>query len=317
MTRPSNPSAYGGDKWSPRHTSLREEIGTVWNACGVSSEWSTLKAVLLHRPGPELDAIGDPDESLMLARPDANAARAEHDQVARAYRDADVEVVYVDPPVTPPPNQMFAADLFLMTPAGAIVGRPASSVRAGEERWVARRLAEVGIPILRTVGGTGTFEGADAAWIDPHTVLLGQGLRTNAEGAAQVAATLRELGVEVIRVELSYGTMHLMGQLRFFDGDLAIVWKHRVPFGAVQALRDRGCTILHFPDEREATCGFAHNFVTLGPRRVLMPAGRPISEAFYREAGVECVTVPIDELLKAAGGIGCLTGVLHRAQRRT
>lgn len=53
----------------------------------------------------------------------------------------------------------------------------------------------------------------------------------------------------------------------------------------------------------EATCGFAHNFVTLGPRRILMPAGRPVSEASYRDAGVECHTVAVDELIKAAGEI--------------
>jgi len=29
---------------------------------------------------------------------------------------------------------------------------------------------------------------------------------------------------------------------------------------------------------------------------------------------VTCHTVPVDELLKAAGGIGCLTGVIERAR---
>ena len=48
---------------------------------------------------------------------------------------------------------MFVADLMFMTPEGAILGRPASTVRAGEERLVARRLAELGVPILRVVRG--------------------------------------------------------------------------------------------------------------------------------------------------------------------
>ena len=39
-------------------------------------------------------------------------------------------------------------------------------------QFVARRLADLGIPILRTIRGSGTFEGADAAWLDPHTLLL-------------------------------------------------------------------------------------------------------------------------------------------------
>jgi hypothetical protein len=30
--------------------------------------------------------------------------------------------------------------------------------------------------------------------------------------------------------------------------------------------------------------------------------------------GVECLTTPTDELTKAAGNVGCLTGILQRAQ---
>jgi hypothetical protein len=29
-------------------------------------------------------------------------------------------------------------------------------------------------------------------------------------------------------------------------------------------------------------------------------------------AGIECIPVPVDELVKAAGAIGCLTGILLR-----
>ena len=58
--------------------------------------------------------------------------------------------------------------------------------------------------------------------------------------------------------------------------------------------------------------GIALNFVTLGPQRILMSAGNPVTQAFYEEAGITCHTVEVDELLKAAGGIGCLTGILER-----
>ena len=312
MTKPFDASAYGGAGWSPRATSLRQEIGTLWRACGIATEWSPLKAVLLHRPGEELDAVADPDAVQMLAPLDLDRAQRQHDALAQAYRDAGIAVHYVLPDEVPPPNLTFVADLMFMTPEGAIVGRPASTVRAGEERFVARRLAQLGIPILRSVRGNGTFEGADAAWIDLETVLLATALRTNAEGAAQVAGLLREMGVGVIHVGLPYGAMHLMGTLRFIDRDLAIGWPGRVPYAAVAALRARGCTVLFLPDEQEAVYGMALNFVTLGPRRILMAAGNPVSRAFYQAVGITCHAVEVDELLKAAGGIGCLTGVLQR-----
>ncbi len=305
-------AAYGGEGWSPRTVSLRQEIAGVWGACGVGMEWSPLKAVLLHRPGPELEEVADPDAAQMLAPLDADRARKQHDTLAQAYRDAGVTVHYVEPAETPPPNLMFVADLMFMTPEGAIVGRPASTVRAGEERYVARRLADLGVPILRSVRGRGTFEGADALWIDPQTALVTTGMRTNAEGAEQVASLLREMGVEVIQVGLPYGAMHLMGELRFADGSLAIAWPRHIPYAAVEALRARGYTVLFIPDEREAVQGMALNFVTLGPRRILMAAGNPITQAFYEDAGIACQVVEVDEILKAAGGIGCATGIVER-----
>lgn len=305
-------AAYGGPGWSPRTESLRQEIGTLWRECGLDSEWAPLQAVLLHQPGPELVGFGEPDQSQMLAALDADLARQQHDSLARTYSELGIAVYYIESAVIPPPNLMFVADLLFMTPEGAIVGRPASTVRAGEERLVARRLAELGIPILRTVRGTGTFEGADAAWLNPQTVLLATGLRTNACGAAQVTATLREMGITVIQAGLPYGAMHLMGQLRFADCDLAIAWPGRVPFVAVEALRNHGYSVLFTPDENEAIRGMALNFVALGPRQILMPAGNPITRSFYEEAGISCHAVQVDELLKAAGGIGCLTGILHR-----
>jgi arginine deiminase len=305
-------AAYGGEGWSPRTKSLRQEIGDIWSACGVMSEWSTLQSVLLHRPGPELEASQDPNSVQMLASLDVGRAQARHDALADAYRQVGVTVHYVKPEQMPPANLMFVADLMFMTPEGAILGRPASTVRAGEERFIARRLAELGIPILRAVRGTGVFEGADAAWLTPETVLVARGLRTNSEGAAQVANTLREMDVEVIQVDLPAGTMHLMGQLRFADRDLAIGWPNRLSPATVEALRAHGYNLAYLPDETEAFHGMALNFVTLAPRHILMPTGVPSTQAFYEDLGITCHTLRIDELTKAAGGIGCLTGVLQR-----
>ena len=313
-------AAYGGPNWAARERSLADELGSVWARCGIDSEYAPLEAVLLHRPGAELSGVADADAHLLLETPDAARAAAQHDALAEAYRANGVRVAYVEPggpggpdgSATPPPNQMFCADLFVMTPSGAIVGRPASTVRAGEERWVARRLADLGVPILRSVGGRGTFEGADLCWLDPAAALIGRGLRTNAEGATQVAATLAELEVRAEIVDLPPGSMHLMAEVRFADRDLAFARAGGLPRPALELLRAHGYQVRFFPEDRDMVHGFSRNFVTLGPRRVLMPAGYPRSRAAYEEAGMECVEVDVDEIHKCAGGVGCLTGVVAR-----
>lgn len=313
MSNPDIAAAYGGKGWSPRTDTMRQEMGGLWGDWGVAAEWAPLRAVLLHRPGTEIkSAPDDPNAVQMLAAVDFERMRREHDALAEAYRSAGVTVHYLEPVTAPPPNTIFMRDLFFMTPEGAVLARPASTVRAGEEVRVARRLADLDIPILRSVRGAGTFEGADALWMDENTVLLTTGLRTNDEGATQVQALLEEMGVEVVRVDLPYGTMHLLGTVNFADRDLAVVWPGRVPHKVVKLLRARGLEVLWLPNDQETIPGMALNFVALGPRRVLMPAGCPQTRAMYQAAGIECIEVEIDELRKAAGGMGCLTGILSR-----
>ena len=248
----------------------------------------------------------------MLQSPNLEIARQQHNGILQAYQQLDIKTYLVTPPVIPSPNLIFCADLFLMTPEGAILSRPASSVRAGEERWVARRLADIGIPILRTLQGQAVFEAADVQWLNHQTLLIGRGLRTNAEAICQVSDILAGMGVTVIPVDLPIGSMHLMGILRFLAQDMAMIWPYRLAWGAVDALKQAGYQILHLPDEVEASHKGAFNFVTLGPYQVLMPAGVPNTRKTLESHGVICHSVDVSELHKAAGGIGCLTGILER-----
>jgi arginine deiminase len=306
---PDAPAAFGGPGWQARTLPLHAELGDVWARCGLDSEWRPLRSVLLHRPGPEL-AVADADAAQMLAVPDVARAAAQHDALAETYRASGVDVHYVEP-LEARPNQLFAADLFAMTPSGAIVARPASTVRAGEERWVARRLADLGVPILRSIGGRGTFEGADLMWLDGATALVGRGPRTNDDGVRQVTAVLDDIGVRTVVCEVPMSTMHLMGQLRIVDGDLALAWRGRMPDDAVTVLREIGFDVQFLPED-ELVAGHAGNFVVLGPRRIVMPAGNPLTQRFYESLGIECLAVAVDELTKAAGAIGCMSGILER-----
>lgn len=306
-------AAYGGAGWQPRQATHREEIGKLWHACGIKNEWGTLRQVILHRPGQELLGIEDPDFVQMLEVPDAKLAQAQHDQLAQTYESEGVKVHLIAPSQVPPPNLMFVADLIFMTPEGAIVCRPASTVRAGEERLLVERLAALGIPIFRMLRGDALFEGADAAWLDSSHVLIGTGVRTNLEGARQLASALSELGVSTSCVDLPRGAMHLMGMLRFPDSGLAVARAQFASPQLIEILEKQGFRVLPVPDSHETIKGLALNLVTLAPGKVLMPGGNPLTQTCLEAAGIACRTVVIDELVKAAGGVACLTGVIERS----
>jgi N-dimethylarginine dimethylaminohydrolase len=269
--------------------------------------------VLLRRPGPELDAIEDFDAVQMRSDLDPTLARRQHDALVDAFREHGVAVHQVDNGRLDKPNSFFIRDLMLMTPEGAIITRPASTVRAGEERFVAEALGNIGVPILMTVHGSGTFEGADVSWVDKDLCFLAEGLRTNEEGASQVERMLREIGVEeIVRVGLPYGAMHLDGLLNFLDRDLAVIWPRRTPYKIVQTLKRRGYRFIEVDDEVEAQTCLPMNFVALAPGEVLMPDGGERLREKYEAAGIICHTVEISELIKAGGGIHCMTGFLKR-----
>lgn len=312
MTNPSSfgTAAYGGAGWSQRTQTHAEEVGSLWSG-GIDSEWRPLKTVLLRSPGKEL-LVEDVDASQFLEALELPRAQDEHEQLVEAYRSEGVAVLKVPDVDTPTPNRMFCADLFVMTPQGAILARPASTVRAGEEVAVAQTLASHRVPILRTLTGTATFEGADLLWLDEQTALLGKGLRTNPEAEDQIWDTLAGTGTNLISVDLPFGTMHLMGMLRIVDRDLAIAWPRRTPHAAVRALQDRGFRVEFLPISDEVESNRALNFVTLAPRRILMPAGNPSMRDWYEQLGIEVKETPMDELRKASGAVGCLTGVVER-----
>lgn len=305
-------AAYGGEKWSPRTNDMRADMRLNWGDWGSGSEVGKLRAVLLRRPGAELDDIEDFDAVQMRADLNPDLARAQHDAMADAYEANGVGVYYVENSRNDKPNQMFIRDLMLMTPEGAIITRPASTVRAGEERFVAEALGRNGVPILMSVHGSGTFEGADCLWVNDDLCFLAEGLRTNTEGANQVERMLREIGVrEVVRVQLPWGAMHLDGVLAIADTDVAIAWPHRTPFPVIKTLQERGFRIVEVVEE-EAHGLMPMNFVALEPGKLLMPKGGVRSAERYSAAGLDVIEIDISELMKAGGGVHCMTGFLKR-----
>jgi N-dimethylarginine dimethylaminohydrolase len=308
------PSTYGGPGWIHRTSSHREEVaeGRLWYPARVDSEVSRLEEVLLTWPGEELNFREDPDSWLMLGRPDLGRIRKQCLALRELYESQGVKVHLLEPSSPPPPNLLFLRDLFLVTPEGAILGRPAAFQRSGEERFVAEALARLGVPILATMRGQATFEGADALWLAPDRVLFGLGLRTNQEGLWQVSEILHEMEVWSSVYELPPGVQHLLGVLNFIDGNLAAADAERCPQKLLQYLGKLGIEVVALPPDHELRILRGLNFVTLAPRRIVMPAGCANIRKRLEDKGVLVFEADVSEYLKAAGGIGCLTGILRR-----
>lgn len=315
VTDPGLPATLGGAGYEPRGQSHREEVaaGERWRRVGVDTEYERLHEVLLCWPSDHFAVAQPPDRWLMLAWPDLGLLREQIAAMAAFYTSQGVTAHVFRPDVPPPPNSLFMRDLVFLTPEGAVLGRPAAAVRSGEERFAAEALARLGVPILRSCTGNATFEGADALWLDPKTVLIGVGRRTNAEGCAVVSDVLGAQGVSALPIAMPAGVQHLLGLVVFVDRDLALVHGGKAPEALRSLLRDRGVQLLVLPPDEELTQKRGMNAVVLGPRRLVMPGPCPGIQRALERAGIEAFHLDISEPLKAAGGLGCMTSILRRA----
>lgn len=316
--------AYHGPGWQPRTRTLTEEVrmGTLWAPGGADSEWGRLAHAALCFPDPGWPCPGNWQLVQYRSAVDFGILRNE----LAAYRDV-LEGLGVTVTTLPAPsletgqgparplyNGCFMRDQFLAVPGGAVVGRMASEPRAGEERHVALGLAKVGVPILRTISGSGTFECSDALWLRPDLLVIGTGNRTDASGAHQVTQAMTEWGVRVLTVDMPRRVQHLLGLLQIVAPGSAVLRVSCAPTALTQILDECGIRVLELPESTEVTYGQAMNFVTIGEREVIMIAGCPVVRGMLEEFGVRVrAVVKGDELVKAAGGLACATGVVQRA----
>ncbi|MCL6570798.1 MAG: amidinotransferase [Bacillus sp. (in: Bacteria)] len=304
-----------GERWFPSEDTFSSELPSLWGNWYCDSEIGKLQAVLLRRPGKEIETVTEENFSQFRWKAPMNVekARAEHDSLADVYRSHGVALHYVEETRPDRPNSLFMRDQVFMTPEGAIVCRLGIAARRGEERFAAQALGEIGVPIIKTINGDGIFDGACGMWIDRETVLIGTGARANKNGVAQVEAELRNLGVKyIIPFEIPYGHAHLDGLINIADRKIAALFPWQVPYDVVKVLLERDFTIIEATNTNEIKTNACINFVALEPGKVVMPANCPEMKAKLEEAGVNVVEVDVTEILKGWGAIHCMTAFLHR-----
>ncbi|HWQ57789.1 MAG TPA: arginine deiminase family protein [Clostridia bacterium] len=297
------------------HSNFVDVMPEVWGGqWSVDSEIGKLRAVLMRRPGKEIDNITLPPALVSMhdtLNPDA--MRREFDAIKKMYEDNGVKVYLIDDEDVrlDCPNNVFCRDLVNGSPNGAIISRMGISVRSPEAAAAAKTLGKIGVPIAKTINANGTFEGACLIWVDKETVIIGHGTRSNDEGCRQVVDELRNQGVKnFIWVEIPRNGVHLDGFIGVADIDVVLLFPSITPNNVYDEFKKRGFRIVEIPTWEEQA--LAANFVALEPGKIAMCAGFPKTKALLEEAGVEVIEVKVDEIRRAGGAIHCMTAFLQR-----
>ena len=304
----------------------RDQQESVWGRqWGCDNDVGQIRLCLMHRPGDEMNIIdpamrideigsyGDQQKGWYFQSdviPDWDEFRSQHDQLVQLLQAEGVEVVFLDSVEEDGIKSVYTRDSSIAIKGGALVTRMARSIRRGEEAHVSKTLANLGMPILRTLHGTALMEGGSFAWLNSKTAVIARSICVNDEGCDQVEQVLNAQGVELLRIDMTGYDIHIDGALTMIDVNVAIVDPDLLPYSFLCKLDEMGITAVEIDAQDDP---WIVNCLAVAPGRVIMPRGiSPATEARLQQLNIEVIEIDYDKLQLNGGGIHCSTCPLIR-----
>ena len=266
----------------------------------------------MKRPGPAFGAaFADPAHGF-LHQVDLVAAQREHDRFVEILASLGPTVHALETELASP-DLVYTFDPLLVTDRGAIPLRPGKPNRRPEPDALEAWTLAAGIVTLGRIQAPGTIEGGDTLWLRPDLLCIGRTLRTNAEGARQLAELV---GGDVRLFDVPYWRgpeelIHLLSVISPIADDLAVVYLPLLPVGLWSLLQDLGIRLLPVTDDEFPTLGC--NVLAVRPGVVILAEGNPAIARALSAAGCEVHTYRADEIgINGSGGPTCLTRPILR-----
>jgi len=247
------------------------------------------KRALVRRPA---DSLAEGQITHIERRPiDLELARAQWDEYVAALQGEGWLTTEVEP-APDQPDSVFIEDAVILFGGTAVLSSPGAPSRRGETAGAEAAVRSLGLTVHR-IELPGTLDGGDVLKVGT-TVYLGQSLRTNAEGAAQLAAIVEPLGYTVVPVPVTRA-LHLKTAITALPDGTIIGYP---PLVDEPGLFER---FLPVP-EAEGTA-----VVVLDESTLLMSAAAPGTTELLTGLGYRVVTVDITEFEKLEGCVTCLS----------
>ena len=279
---------------------------------GAQSMTAPLLDVLVKRPGPAFGSAFDDPAHGFLHPVDLELARREHGAFVETLAALGPRVHVLETEL-PSPDLVYTFDPLLVTDRGAIPLRPGKPNRAAEPLALEAWTRAAGIPTLGRIEAPGTVEGGDTFWLRPDLFCIGRTLRTNTEGARQLAALI---GGDVRIFDVPYwrgpaALIHLLSVISPVADDLAVIYPPLLPVGLWELLGDLGIRLISVSDDEFGTLGC--NVLAVRPGVVILADGNVGIARALAAVGCEIHTYPATEIgLNGSGGPTCMTRPILR-----
>lgn len=251
-----------------------------------------------------------------LHQPNFEEAQAQHEALCRELESAGAEVVELPPANELTLDAVYVHDASFPTDFGLIALRPGKVNRVTERKQHSAFCQLLGIPTLAKITAPATVEAGDIVWLDPRTLLVGRGYRTNSEGIAQLRSLLAPKDIKVISAALPHSggpatCLHLMSLMSLLDAHTTLVDLPWLAVETVELLKSHEFNFIEIDSSERET--LACNVLALGEKRLLALEENVKTNEKLRAAGFDVRTFPGSELcINGGGGPTCLTRPLLR-----
>ena len=302
---------------------------------GVPNAHGTLRRVLMHRPGHELDVVTAKNAAeFNFVRPvDRASFVADYDAMLQRFHSHDLDIVLLTDVLADDedaiayiarrPNMTYTRDLAAVFAKGAVLMGPWLKGRQGDQEMMARAFRRLGIPILGAIEPPGYLEGGGVTMIGDDTVVASLCDRATPSGLRRLRDLTFDSGLQYfLEVPLPQGHIHIDGIFMVVDETLCLV--HEPPLDVFPCrLYERGAAgvrhvrMLEYLDARgftripitfeERRGGHLNIVVTERSRRAVgFDTARRVGKELARR-GWQLDTFPCEELFVGNGGPHCMT----------
>jgi N-dimethylarginine dimethylaminohydrolase len=279
-----------------------------------------LKRVIVKRPEEAFQSAESIEKEWTdldyLRPPDLQLAIQHHQAFVSLVTQCGAQVLNLPSDNRTGLDSLYVHDPILITDRGAVILQTGKAARRGEGPAFETTLQKWDVPILGRIEGEATAEAGDMLWLDPHTLLVGRGFRTNAAGVEALRKLLSPLNVDVISYDMPFWNgprevLHLQSFISLLDDDLAVVYRRLLPVAMFELLNARGVQLIDVTETEYDS--LACNILAIAPRNAVMVAGNPITRSRIEAAGCKVSEFDGSEICyPGSGGPTCLTRPLLR-----
>jgi len=191
------------------------------------------------------------------------------------------------------PDAHFVEDTAVVTPDVAVVTNPGAASRRGEEKSIARVLAEY--RPVEFIQHPGTVDGGDVLQVGSH-FFIGLSERTNKQGAEQLGRILQTHQNTWSTVPVGAG-LHFKSGVNYVGRNTLLVTEH---FAQNEHLKGYAKIITERTEE------YAANTLLVN-EHLLMPAGFPGTRKQLEPLGFKIIELEVSEVRKMDGGLTCMS----------